>query len=217
MGALACHGVWAALFLWEGDGPHARPSAPPSPISVVFEKDVRALSDSQPTAAMDSLIKNQQNKDDGSVPVEVRRPKALAVSKGKSETKPAQKKAPSKHMPPSLVAASHSVSPPSVSLSARQNEAARPQDKDVQPLVAPPPVYPDEARRRGEEETILVRAFVDMAGRVTHVSLVKGTSSHLVRAALDGVRAWQFPPQVKNAYTVLIPLSFSLNGQEQVL
>lgn len=215
IGALACHGVWAALFLWE-EAPRAHLSKAPSTISIVFENDILASSESTPFASRSAAPQKQQSKDGVPMPVGARPTKHLSSSKGMSDRKHVQKKAPSQSLPSSLAMASHSASISAV-CPPRQDEAALPQDRDVQPLVAPPPSYPEEARRLSEEETILVRVHVTEAGQVSRADLLKGTHCSLIQAALEAVRTWRFPVQRNGKYSVLVPISFSLSSQEENL
>ncbi|MCE2951875.1 MAG: energy transducer TonB [Alphaproteobacteria bacterium] len=215
MGALACHGVWAAFFLWE-EAPRARPSKVPSTISIVLENDILASSGASPFTSRSAARQNHQTKDGAPMTVAARPTKLLTPSKGRSEIKQPRKKAPSQSLPPSLAMASHSASTSAI-CPPRQEEAVLPQDRDVQPLVAPPPHYPEEARRLGEQETVLVRVRVSETGQVSRVDLVKGTHRSLIQAALRVVRTWLFPVQRKGKYSVLVPISFSLNREEESL
>lgn len=208
--------MWAALFLWE-EVPRAHPNKAPSTISIVFENDILASSESTPSASRSAAPQKQQSKDGVPIPADARPTKLLTSSKGMSDRNHVQKKAPSQSLPPSLAATSHRVSSSSAICPPRQDEAALPQDRDVQPLVAPPPSYPEEARRLGEEETILVRVHVSETGQVSRADLVKGTHRSLIQAALEAVRTWRFPVQRNGKYSVLVPISFSLGSQEENL
>jgi TonB family protein len=56
-------------------------------------------------------------------------------------------------------------------------------------------IYPDEARRRGEEGQVTVRFTVEQAGRVVDVELMHGSGSQrLDAAALDLLRHAALPP-----------------------
>ena len=59
----------------------------------------------------------------------------------------------------------------------------------------PPPVYPAEARRRGQTGTLLVEFTVDAAGRVIAASAVTPSPWPLLnQEAVSAVRRWTFPP-----------------------
>lgn len=67
------------------------------------------------------------------------------------------------------------------------------------PLAGSPgnvqPAYPEQARRRGIEGRVVVRATVSPAGRVLGVAVAQGSGSEaLDRAALEAVRGYSFTP-----------------------
>ncbi|MBV8191481.1 MAG: energy transducer TonB [Alphaproteobacteria bacterium] len=82
-------------------------------------------------------------------------------------------------------------------------------------LVPPNPIYPQHARRAGEEGKVMVRVLIDVAGRPAQVSL-QSTSGHreLDESALSAVRAAQFRPYAEGgapqSVWVLIPINFVL-------
>ncbi len=82
-------------------------------------------------------------------------------------------------------------------------------------LVAPNPVYPSRSRRAGEQGTVMVRAFVDIAGRPSQVSL-QASSGHaaLDEAAVSAVRAAQFRAYAEGGRAqpvwVHVPIKFTL-------
>lgn len=82
-------------------------------------------------------------------------------------------------------------------------------------LVPPSQNYPARARRAGEQGSVMVRVFVDVAGRPAQVSLEK-SSGHptLDEAALSAVRASQFRPYseggVPKTVWVLVPMNYVL-------
>ncbi len=92
-----------------------------------------------------------------------------------------------------------------------------------QPVVAPkplarrngPPVYPELARRQGWQGSVLVRATVTAAGKVSGVSLAR-SSGHTVldEAALRAVRRWVFAPGSQSGRliggVVEVPVNFRL-------
>ncbi len=85
-------------------------------------------------------------------------------------------------------------------------------------LNNPPPDYPREARRRGEEGTVWLRVLVSASGHPSEVSLHKSSgSSALDRAGLDTVRHWTFSPARQGsqavAQSVTVPLRFRLEGE----
>ncbi|HEY5791898.1 MAG TPA: energy transducer TonB [Chthoniobacterales bacterium] len=78
-----------------------------------------------------------------------------------------------------------------------------------------PPHYPEIARRNGWEGVVIVRARVTAAGRVSSVSIHRGSSYGVLnQAALAAVKSWRFRPgslggqAVESA--VEVPVNFSL-------
>jgi protein TonB len=82
-------------------------------------------------------------------------------------------------------------------------------------LRNPPPVYPSDAKKRGEEGTVVLWVELTEEGRVesTTVSASSGYDS-LDRAALDAVRRWRFQPAKVGGIgirsTVKVPIRFDL-------
>lgn len=79
----------------------------------------------------------------------------------------------------------------------------------------PPPVYPELARKRGQEGTVRVRCQVDAGGLVVAVSLAQGSGHKLLdEAALKTAAKWRFKPALKNgqavAGSVIVPVEFRL-------
>ena len=67
--------------------------------------------------------------------------------------------------------------------------------------------YPDEARRRGEEGSALIRFTVDRAGHVLEFALVRGTGSEALDAAVErmltGAHLPAFPAAMTDARVTL--------------
>ncbi|HEX5790665.1 MAG TPA: energy transducer TonB [Luteolibacter sp.] len=58
-----------------------------------------------------------------------------------------------------------------------------------------PAAYPPEARRRGQEGTVMIEFTIGESGRVTGASILKASPWPLLNAAaLQAVRGWKFPP-----------------------
>ena len=93
-----------------------------------------------------------------------------------------------------------------------------PGHEDVQaptPRSAAPPTYPDEARRRGWQGRVLLRAHVSAEGRVTAVDVVQSSGyAVLDAAAATAVRGWVFHPARRGdravPCTVRVPVEFEL-------
>lgn len=83
-------------------------------------------------------------------------------------------------------------------------------------LRNPKPLYPSASRRLGEQGTVLVRAFINVAGEAKSVELKRSSGyPRLDRAALDAIRGWKFVPAKRDdkavEAAVIVPMKFSLN------
>jgi protein TonB len=79
----------------------------------------------------------------------------------------------------------------------------------------PPPRYPDLARRRGWQGTVLLVVKIDASGRVTDVAVEESSGYELLDAAAVGaVRRWRYKPAIGRngpvATTELQPVTFRL-------
>lgn len=79
----------------------------------------------------------------------------------------------------------------------------------------PKPVYPELARKRGQEGTVRLRAHVDEKGRVITVEVAQSSGWRMLDvAAVKTVRRWRFQPGMRAGIavqgTVMIPVRFSL-------
>lgn len=76
------------------------------------------------------------------------------------------------------------------------------------------PSYPDDARRRGVDGTVLVQALVGRDGTVKDTKVVKSIPE-LDAAAVASVRQWRFKPAMAKgrpvAVWVAVPVKFSLH------
>ncbi|SEP47681.1 protein TonB [Rhodospirillales bacterium URHD0017] len=82
-------------------------------------------------------------------------------------------------------------------------------------LVAPNTIYPARSRKAGEQGSVMVRVFVDVAGRPAQVTLETSSGhSALDEAALTAVRGAQFRPYseggVPKTVWVRVPINFVL-------
>jgi TonB family protein len=78
-----------------------------------------------------------------------------------------------------------------------------------------PPKYPPGARKRGEQGTVFVRAFVKEDGKASKVTVKdKGVSPELNQAAVTAVRQWVFEPAKAKgkpvAVYIVVPVKFTL-------
>ncbi|MHB1349094.1 MAG: energy transducer TonB [Desulfobulbus sp.] len=79
----------------------------------------------------------------------------------------------------------------------------------------PPPPYPEKARRRNLQGTVLLEVTVSAAGRVEGLRIKESCGHRILdQAAEAAVSRWQFEPGRKNgvpvAMTVLVPVRFNL-------
>ncbi|HYR88726.1 MAG TPA: M56 family metallopeptidase [Terriglobia bacterium] len=81
-----------------------------------------------------------------------------------------------------------------------------------------PPLYSDEARRRGIEGTVTAEVQVDASGRVSGLRVVRGLGFGLDQNALLAVRDWQFRPGTRNGspveMTTHVGVEFDLRNEE---
>lgn len=99
----------------------------------------------------------------------------------------------------------------SVSQSKKSSQTYMPTSSDTNdiiPLFNPAPIYPKEARRKGIEGTIMIRASVSHLGTVLGATtLPPHINPILEEAALAAIRRWRFKP---GARIVEVPIEFKL-------
>lgn len=93
-------------------------------------------------------------------------------------------------------------------LVAAQDEQPRPQKLKVSSGVAErmkvhadPPKYPREAREKGIQGDVIVRATIDTKGHISEVEVVSGDPM-LADAALKALKHWKYLPYVLNGQPV---------------
>ena len=79
----------------------------------------------------------------------------------------------------------------------------------------PKPRYPESARRRGDQGTVLLEVLVDESGKVEALSLFKSSGHNILdKAALSAVERWRFNPGLRGRdkvkMWVRIPIRFHL-------
>jgi len=84
-------------------------------------------------------------------------------------------------------------------------------------LNNPAPRYPEDARERGEQGKVLVRALITAGGTVAELALRKSSGyADLDQSALETVKKWRFVPARRGAVAVsawvVVPITFSLEG-----
>lgn len=88
---------------------------------------------------------------------------------------------------------------------------------DADYLLNPAPVYPALARRMGEEGKVVLRVFVEPAGRPSQIEIKTGSGSpRLDQAAQDAVWRWKFVAARRGEEAigawVLVPIVFNLRS-----
>lgn len=86
---------------------------------------------------------------------------------------------------------------------------------DAKHLHNPPPPYPKQSRRRGEQGKVVIAAEIDIEGRSSQAVIHQSSGYHrLDRAALETVLKWRFIPGKKGhqhqKMWVNIPINFVL-------
>jgi periplasmic protein TonB len=88
---------------------------------------------------------------------------------------------------------------------------------DADYLQNPPPAYPAQSRRIGEEGKVVLRVLVEAGGRPTQIEIKTPSGSpRLDLAAQEAVWRWKFVPariagEAVGAW-VLVPIVFNLKG-----
>lgn len=88
---------------------------------------------------------------------------------------------------------------------------------DADYLLNPAPTYPALSRRMGEEGKVVLRVFVEPAGRPSQIEVRTGSGSpRLDQAAQDAVWRWKFVAARRGDETigawVLVPIVFNLKS-----
>jgi len=97
----------------------------------------------------------------------------------------------------------------SAALDSRPDEEAAMVVTDPSPVFNPKPVYPKLARRRQYQGKVIVRAHVDIHGRVARVDLVQSSGYPVLdRSAKEGVLQWRFVPATRKGVPVEAVVEF---------
>ena len=84
-------------------------------------------------------------------------------------------------------------------------------------LLSSPVTYPEDARKRGDQGIVYVKALVSKEGVVTLATVEpqQSVSGVLGKAAVDAVKNWRFEPALSQGKPVevwiVVPVSFKLN------
>ncbi|TFE67805.1 energy transducer TonB [Methylacidiphilum sp. Yel] len=82
-------------------------------------------------------------------------------------------------------------------------------------LKNPPPIYPEEARKKGEQGMVYIWVKISPAGTVSSLSIYRSSGFHdLDSAAMDAVKRWRFHPAMSGNVPVesqaVVPVQFRL-------
>jgi TonB family protein len=96
-------------------------------------------------------------------------------------------------------------------------EADSPEPQRAGGEIVPPrkvhhvnPKYPDDAKQKGKQGTVVVECTIDRKGNVTSAEVIFGPAE-LVRAAQDAVRQWRYTPTLLNGVPVLVIMTVTVN------
>ena len=78
-------------------------------------------------------------------------------------------------------------------------------------LFAPPPRYPEIARRAREQGLVVVEAVIDETGAVTRARILTGLRFGLDEAALEAIERWRFEPATLNGKPVAVLYNLTVN------
>jgi protein TonB len=90
-------------------------------------------------------------------------------------------------------------------------------DREPELISMPEPQYPEQARARNEEGTVLCHVFIDATGRVIEAHVLQASTAALNNAAVIAARGAIFKPaRRKDGTTVavwmVIPIEFSVRN-----
>jgi protein TonB len=224
-------GLHLAGFALMPDNAQQELIIPPAPIQVAWIAAPRPKAETKPAASpklQQPVIKPKPK------PKAVKRVKArqkavlstaapattmttASTEKAEKTPAPAVTKAP---VAPAVKSAANAASP---ATSAWHEQAADSQQALTLPnlnadyLNNPAPPYPEEARERGEQGKVLVRALINADGTVAELAMKKSSGfANLDLSALETVKKWRFVPARRGAAAVsawvVVPISFSLEG-----
>jgi protein TonB len=213
----------AGFALMSGSAPE-EVAAPPAPIQVAWIAAPQPKNETLPAAPP----KQQQ-------PAIKPKPKPKAVKRVKAKRKSViSTHAPAAAMPtasaekteaaptPSVTSAPAApAAPPAASAAPSQTADSRPPltlpNLNADYLHNPAPPYPEQARARGDQGKVLVRALINTDGAVSELSVKRSSGfADLDRSALETVKKWRFVPARRGSEAVsawvVVPITFSLDG-----
>jgi len=106
--------------------------------------------------------------------------------------------------------------PPTASANTAKQSAPKRVEKITFSARPAPIAYPHSAKRRNIEGVVLVEVWLDEQGKQTKQQIITSSGHQVLdKAALKGIRQWQFSRQQDDgqaiAYRVQVPINFGLN------
>jgi protein TonB len=221
--ALALHLAWFAV---EPTAEVGEPIAPPTPIQVNLIASrqpslTKAMAKTEPRPSKKPVIKSKAKQ---VKPARIKQKKLLASSSPSAKDPAVENDEKPKRVSQAETAVARPVAS---STPASEGPSVAKAKSSDQPLILPnlnadyldnpAPAYPEEARARGEQGRVMVRALINIQGTVSQL-LVQRSSGYasLDQAALATVKGWRFVPARRGENTVaawvVVPISFSLEG-----
>jgi len=230
-GATVVHGCCLALLLTLL---HPTPQLPlPEVVGVTLYAAGELPAAAQPTPVVDQAapartqsVARQPRHRQPVAPKEAARPEAAAIAETDLPSQPPKAPAAPPRATASQAGSSGQSPPEEAGQAAGASSAGRagPGQAGPEAVVVqarpryrdnPPPPYPEPARRRQLEGTVVLEVQVSTEGRVNGL-VVHGSSGHrmLDETALEAVRSWLFEPGRRGglpmAMKVLVPVRFGL-------
>ena len=82
------------------------------------------------------------------------------------------------------------------------------------PISQEYPIYPEDMRRKGIEDQVIVRYTIGKNGRVTDVQILDHALNPIFdKVTLDAIRTWRFRPMIKNGKPVEVVHDLGVNFQ----
>jgi TonB family protein len=78
-------------------------------------------------------------------------------------------------------------------------------------LESVPPVYPEEAKKKGIEGLVVLRLRLDEEGKSGDVEVVQGQPEGLTEAAIAAVKAWRYAPATEGGMPVAVTYTVTIN------
>ena len=141
----------------------------------------------------------------GGYSVEVQKPGFADYHQEKLELRPKMEGVLDLELQPGEVVQNVDVTAFAVASAPKPQEPKRPQRIRVGGLIEAPklehmvrPAYPEEARKRGAQGSVLLQAVISMKGEPLSLKVISSPDPALSQAALDAVQQWRYLPTLLN-------------------